>query len=508
LRIPAQKVAAVMAIAGAVGYAAMAGFAIPTQRACVMVVVVMLSILWQRQFQPFRVLCLALLAVLVIDPLAVLDGGFWLSFAAVAVLLYGMVGRLAPKGLWWQWGRAQWLVFVGLAPLLLWFFQTLALTGPLANIIAIPWVSFLTVPLSLVGAVLFPVLPAAAAMFIQLADLSLQGLWPVLEWCAAVESPQWLAIKPPLWTLLPAAVGILWFLAPRGLPARWVGVVWLAPIFLVTNGNIEPGEAEFTLLDVGQGLAAVIKTQHHVLVYDSGPRFNSGFDTGRAVVLPYLRSAGIQHIDRLVITHGDNDHIGGAQSLLAAMPVEQIDTSVIKKFSPGQARRCVSGTQWQWDGVKFEFLSPDAEDFAREQVENNLSCVLRVQTPSAKVLLTGDIEKSVERELVLEAEKHSIAADILLIPHHGSKTSSSQPFIDRVSPTFALAAVGYRNRYGFPKQQVVERYLQKNVTVLDTAENGAIRFLLHRDQGVVLKQLYRHADRRYWHSDLSEWYSF
>ena len=508
LRIPAQKAAAILAILCAIVYAAMAGFAIPTQRALAMVVVVMICVMLQRKIQPMRVLSLALLVVLVIDPLAVLAGGFWLSFAAVGVLLYGMAGRLAPKGLWWQWGRAQWLVFVGLAPLLLWFFQTVSLVAPIANIIAIPWVSFLTVPFSLSGALLFPVMPSVAEALLNLADLSLQGLWPLLDGFAAVEMPPWLAIKPQFWTLIPAAVGILWILAPRGLPARWVGIVWLAPLFFFTRGDIEEGAAEFTLLDVGQGLAAVIKTHQHVLVYDSGPRFQSGFDTGRAVVVPYLRSSGIQRVDRFVVSHGDNDHIGGAQSVLAALPVTQVLTSVVKEFAAGQAIPCVSGTQWHWDGVKFQVLSPDEDDYARERLENNLSCVLMVETPSAKVLLTGDIEKSVERELVLEADQYSIAADILVIPHHGSKTSSSVPFIDRVSPSYALAPVGYKNRFGFPKNQVVERYLQKDISVLDTAENGAMRFMLHRNEGVELIELYRQSSRRYWHTDLSKWYSF
>jgi competence protein ComEC len=352
------------------------------------------------------------------------------------------------------------------------------------------------------------VLPSVAASLLSLADLSLRGLWPLLGWLATVEPPQWLAIKPQLWTVIPACVGILWFLAPRGMPARWVGIVWLAPMLLITQENIEEGAAEFTLLDVGQGLAAVIKTRQHVLVYDSGPRFNSGFDTGRAVVVPYLRSSGIQRIDRFVVSHGDNDHIGGARSVLAAMPVAQVFTSVVKEFAPNQAQPCISGTKWQWDGVKFKFLSPDEDDFARERLENNLSCVLMVETPSAKVLLTGDIEKSVERELVLEADQYSIAADILVMPHHGSKTSSSVPFIDRVSPSYALAPVGYKNRFGFPKRQVVERYLQKNIAVFDTAENGAMRFVLHRHDGVEQKEMYRQSARRYWHTDLSKWYSF
>jgi competence protein ComEC len=418
-----------------------------------------------------------------------------------------MAGRVAPKGLWWKWGQAQWLVFVGLAPLLLWFFQSMSLMSPIANIVAIPWVSFLTVPLSLLGAVLFPVFPSAASWLLNLADLSLQGLWPVLAWLGAVQPPQWLTIMPQWWTLIPAGIGIMWCLAPRGMPARWVGVVWLLPMFLISESGIDEGEAEFTLLDVGQGLAAVIRTQQHVLVYDSGPRFSSGFDTGQAVVVPYLRSQGIQSIDRFVVSHGDIDHIGGAQSVLAALPVAQVFTSVVKEFAPSEAQPCSSGIHWQWDGVKFQFLSPDVDDFANERLGNNLSCVLMVETPSAKVLLTGDIEKSVERELVMEADQNSIAADILVMPHHGSKTSSSVPFIDRVSPQFALAAVGYKNRFGFPKKQVVERYLQKKIAVLDTASNGAMRFLLHRNDGVELKERYRQSARRYWHSDLSNWYS-
>ena len=508
LRIPAQKAAAIAAILSALSYAALAGFAIPTQRALAMVVVVMVSLMLQRKTQPKQVLSVALFAVLVVDPFAVLASGFWLSFAAVAILLYGMAGRLKPKGVWWQWGRAQWLVFLGLAPLLLWFFQNLAVVAPVANIVAIPWVSFLTVPLSLLGAVLLSILPAAGSFFLQLADLSLQGLWPLLHWLSSTGQPSWLAINPLFWTLLPAIIGILWSLAPKGLPARWVGLVWLLPMFLVKVGEIKTGEAEFTLLDVGQGLAAVIKTHQHVLVYDSGPRFNSGFDTGSAVIIPYLRHFGVKKIDRFVISHGDNDHIGGAASVLEAIPVGQVYTSVVKEFTPGLAQPCISGMTWEWDGVRFQFLSPDEDDYSRERIENNLSCVLIVRTPSGSVLLTGDIEKGVEQELVGEADQNNISADILVMPHHGSKTSSTKAFIERVAPKYALAAVGYKNRFGFPKKTVVDRYLQINADVLDTAQYGAISFILHRSEGVALKEGYRQAARHYWHSDLTKWYSF
>ena len=508
LRIPAQKVAAITAILFAFGYAALAGFAIPTQRALAMVVVVMLSIWLQRKVPPSHVLSVALLVVLLIDPFAVLSSGFWLSFAAVSILLYGMAGRLAPKGLWWRWGRAQWLVFLGLAPLLLWFFQNVAWVAPFANIVAIPWVSFLTVPLSLLGAVLLPLSSAAGADVLYLADLSLQGLWPFLNWLASAEHPAWLAIKPPLWTIIPAVIGIVWSLAPQGVPARWVGMIWLLPMFVIKVEAIPNGDAQFTLLDVGQGLAAVIKTHQHVLVYDSGPRFSTGFDTGNAVVVPYLRYLGVQKIDRFVISHGDNDHIGGAASILEALPVDQLYTSVVNEFTPGLAQSCVSGQQWQWDGVKFQFLSPKPDDYGRETIENNLSCVLLVETPSSKVLLAGDIERGAEHKLVAGAEKSDISADILVMPHHGSKTSSTMPFIQRVAPKYALAAVGYKNRFGFPKPEVVERYLQNHATVMDTAQYGAISFLLHRDHGVELEEEYRLAARHYWNTDLGKWYSF
>jgi len=508
LRMPAQKIGAVTAILLAWGYAALAGFAIPTQRALVMVVVLMASVILQRKIQPSRLLSVALIAVLIVDPFAVLSSGFWLSFAAVAALIYGMAGRLSPKGIWWRWGRAQWLVFLALSPFLLWFFQNIAWVAPFANIVAIPWVSFLTVPLSLLGAVFFPVWPTAAAWLLHLADLSLQGLWPVLHWLADVGQPTELAVKPPLWTLLPALIGILWMLAPRGIPARWVGIVWLLPMFFTKANVIQNGDAEFTLLDVGQGLAAIIKTRQHVLVYDSGPRYSSGFDTGNAVIIPYLRYFGVQKIDRFVISHGDSDHIGGAASVLAALPVDELDTSVVKEFAPGLAQPCLSGEKWQWDGVDFQFLSPDEKDYSTERIENNLSCVLKVQTPTSKLLLPGDIEKEVERELVTEAEQNDISADILVMPHHGSKTSSTAAFVKRVAPKYALAAVGYKNRFGFPKTEVVERYLQNRATILDTAQYGAISFILHRDTGVELEEEYRLSARHYWNTDLTKWYSF
>ncbi|WP_455205798.1 ComEC/Rec2 family competence protein, partial [Kaarinaea lacus] len=344
--------------------------------------------------------------------------------------------------------------------------------------------------------------------------LSLQLLWPLLSWIAALPQPQWLHHAPTLWALIPAGIGIAWLLAPRGLPARWLGVIWLLPLFLLPKKSIDPGAAEFTLLDVGQGLAAVIQTDSHVLVYDTGPRFPSGFNTGDAVIVPFLRQKGINKVDVLVVSHGDNDHIGGAMSLLEAIPVDRIYSSVVDKFSPGSTDFCNKDIFWEWEEVNFRFIHPMNDYFLNTAPDsgkrNDLSCVLKVDTNASSVLLAGDIEKNVEKKLINgNAEnKLELESDIILAPHHGSRTSSTARFILEVKPKYALFAVGYKNRYGFPKSDVVERYLQNNARVLDTAQHGAISFTLHRDADPELTELYRVSAKRYWHSDFSKWYGF
>ena len=509
LRFPAPKAAAVIALAGAVCYAALAGFSVPVQRALIMVMVVMIGILWQRNRQLSHTLAVALLLVLLYDPLAVMEAGFWLSFGTVAMILFAMSNRLATNrltaggGLWWQWGRLHWLIAIGLAPVMLMMFQQVSLISPLANFIAVPWMNVLSVPLTLLGTLTVLIVPPLGDVFLSLAEYSVAALWFVLQWMSGIELAQWTQHTPPWWALFPALVGVALLLAPKGLPVRWLGGVWLLPMFFTPIPQPAAGEVWFTLLDVGQGLSAVARTRNHTLVFDSGARFSESFDTGEAVVTPFLRSVGVTRLDTLVISHGDNDHIGGAPSILQEMGVQRVLSGVphhaLLSMSQPPAEQCVSGQAWQWDGVEFLMLNPAAESISdTNHHENNSSCVLRITTAAGSILLPADIEKGAERHL-FDTQPDALPARILVAPHHGSKTSSTQDFVDAVRPEYVLFPAGYRNRYGHPKAEVMARYQALNAQMFDSAQHGAITFKLG-PKGLTKPDTYRQSGRKYWHA--------
>ncbi len=498
LRWPAPKAGALAALLAAGLYAALAGFAVPTQRALVMVAVVMLALMAQRQTRPSTLLALALLVVLAIDPLAVLSPGFWLSFAAVAAILLGVSGRVGTTRGWRGWGRVQWVVTLGLLPLLILLFQRASLVAPLANLLAVPWVSLLTVPLTLLGSLLWLLLPPLGEGLLTLAAWSLSALWWPLAWLGGWPLAQWTSSAPPAWAVASALVGAALLILPRGFPARWLGWLWLLPLLAIRPAMLPAGEAEFTLLDVGQGLAAVVRTRHHALVFDTGPRFPSGFNTGEAVIAPFLRQQGVAGLDLLIVSHGDNDHIGGALGLAREWPPARVLSSVPQRLTALGAEACRGGERWRWDGVDFELLHPPADDAGKGRRGNNRSCVLRVSAGGGRVLIPGDIEGPAERQL-LARHAEALAAGVLVVPHHGSRTSSSEAFIDAVAPRFALFPVGYRNRYGFPKADVVNRYRERGIRLLDSASHGAIRFRLGGEGGLRLVDTWRQSARRYWH---------
>ncbi len=492
LRLPAPKAAALAALLTGIFYAALAGFSIPTQRAMLMLSLVLGAILWQRPLIPWRALFLAFWLVLLWQPMAVLSAGFWLSFTAVAVILFGMSGRLRMTGLWWKWGRVQWLVAIGLMPLLLLFFQQGSLSAPLANLIAVPLVGFLVVPLTLLGTAMLPFWERGGEVLVQWAATVVQWSWPALEGLTR-HTPQ-LSHLAPAWTLLPGFIGVIWLLMPRGWPLRSLGVALLLPAFLVRSATPPSGTAEFTLLDVGQGLAAVVQTHRHTLVFDTGPRYPSGFDTGKAVLLPFLRKQGVEQVDLLVVSHGDNDHIGGARSLTEGLAVSKLVTSVPQKISWTGTEPCRSGESWWWDGVHFAMLHPPRQ--TRLARGNDDSCVLKVTAGGESVLLTGDIEAPAERELL--ASGIDLSAQVLVAPHHGSKTSSTEAFIAAVGPRWVLYPVGYRNRYGFPRPLIKGRYRRAGVQELASYQTGAISLTL--GGGRLEPQAWRETARRYWHS--------
>lgn len=496
LRWPAPKAGAAAGLGAALLYAALAGFSIPTQRTVIMVLVVMLAMMAGRASRGGQVLAAALLAVLVWDPLAVLEPGFWLSFAAVAVIFFGMGRRRAPHGMWWKWGRAQLLVGLGLAPLLLILFQRLSIVAPVANLVAVPWVTLVVVPLTLAGTLLILPWPWAGAWVLKGAALAMAGLWPLLSFLGHTPVAQWLQAAPPAWSYAPALLGTIWLLAPSGMPARWLGMVLLAPMVLVNPAHPAAGEARFTLLDVGQGLSAVVQTARHTLVFDTGPATEGGFDAGSAVVVPFLRHVGLGRVDTLIVSHGDMDHRGGAPAVLAQAAVARVLTSVPHKIDwrEGRPETCEAGQHWTWDGVDFELLYPLHDQPYRG---NDASCVLRVRAGGHSVLLPGDIERRSEA-LLVEGDAQQLPADIVVAPHHGSATSSTAAFLAAIHPAYVLFAVGYRNRYGFPRAEVVRRYAEAGVQRLDSAREGAITFRL--GAAPLEPHSYRREARRYWNA--------
>lgn len=490
--IAAPRVAAIWAIAVAFLYAALAGFAIPTQRALLMLLIAFGATVLQRPVRPLQLLSFALLMVLLLDPFASLSVGFWLSFAAVALIFMGInkgeQSRLA------RYGKLQWLLFLGLAPLLILFFGRVSLVSPVANLIAVPWVSLWVVPLTLLSVVMLALSNTLAGMMLYLASSGMAGLTLFLGWLESVAEP--LSIIPTSdWLLIPAAAGLGLILFYKGWQ-RSLGIVGLLPLVLISPPQLAEGEARFVLLDVGQGLAAVVETREHTLVFDTGARYRSGFNFGEAVILPYLRSRDLAHIDTLIVSHGDNDHVGGARSLYEQVEIRNVLTSVPEMLPWAERKSCVAGEKWLWNGVKFELLYPESLELPLS--ENDLSCVLKVSAQGQSLLLTGDIEEGAE-QFIAEKYGAQLHADILVAPHHGSKTSSSQAFVDLVAPEWVIYPVGYRNRYHFPHQSVTNRYRLLGAKALNSFSEGAISFTLC-EKCSLIPQRFRQQERRYWHN--------
>lgn len=495
-RWPASHAAAWAGLMAALGYAALAGFSIPTQRAFLMLLVLLGAVLLRRPLTTGRGLALALVVVLLFDPSAVLAQGFWLSFAAVGVILLSL-NRVASKpSRAGQWLWLQLTIAIGLAPLLLFFYQQLPLAAPLVNLIAIPVFGFLIVPLALLAVM-------ALALSTDLADL----LFRAAGWLAdqAFWALQLVANEPGLTLRLPgpaigvlllALAGVLLVLLPRGMPGRAMGLVLCLPLFVGKDNRPLPGDFRFTMLDVGQGTSAVVETHGHLLVYDTGPGFRSGFNTGSAVVAPFLHQAGWQGMDILILSHGDKDHAGGARGLLDQISAERILSGEPGRLAGIQSEACHAGQQWHWDGVKFEILHPRAgADFNG----NDASCVLQIGNAAGRVLLTGDIEASVEAMLLPVLAGQSV--DVLSVPHHGSRTSSSQAFVEASGAAEVVVSAGWRNRYGFPLPDIAERWRLSGARLWNTADSGALSYEFRADGTHTDPTRFRRQRRRYWQTD-------
>lgn len=489
LQMPAQHAASFAALVMAFIYSAMAGFSIPTQRACLMFSLFLMVVLLRRYSNAWHTWSLALIGVLLLNPLSVLSESFWLSFGSVALIIYGMKGRLAPKGFWWKHGRIQWVIAIGLIPLSLWLFKQFSIISLIANSIAIPWVGFLILPFIFLGCFILLFSPSLGGSCLWIADKSLQFLWNILTYLSELSWSSWYQSIPSVWVLMAACVGIIILLIPKGFPGRWFGLCWFMPLYFYQYETPKLGEVRLTLLDVGQGLASVIETKNHVLVFDTGAKFNDNFDMGENVVLPFLRYQGIKKIDRLVISHGDNDHSGGANAILQQLSVAMIKTSVPQRFS--HSSYCLRGDAWEWDSVKFEFIYPVYEYLG---LGNDSSCVLKITAANQSILLTGDIENIAENYLI-RTSADSLKSTVIIAPHHGSKTSGLDNFIEAVHPQIVLFATGYLNQYHFPHASVVTKYHALSAKLFNTKDTGAIQLTL---PGKLEPALYRAQQKRYW----------
>ena len=503
LALAAPRAAAIGAFLAAWAYAALAGFSVSTQRALIMAAVVFAVLVLERTPRHWHALILALTGVLLLDPRSVLSFGFWLSFAAVAVLLFNLGQRLPRHDLWSRWGQAQWAVALGLLPLLLLLFGQASAIAPAVNLVAEPLFTLVLFPLVLSTALL-SLIPGLTLPLVLTGHL-LDGCLAVMTWIAAFP---WATVALPLgppWVWPFAFMGVMLLLAPRGLSGRWLGLVMLLPLVLVRPPVPGPGEVWFTLLDVGQGLSAVLRTREGTLVYDTGPGFDSGFNTGTTVIVPFLASAGVSRVDILMLSHADRDHAGGAAGLMGRMPVGRVLSGEPAALSLAGAAPCRAGDRWVWSGVHFTILHPDP--VAGETVEpagNDASCVLRVETGGRAILLTGDLGRRSESDLVgrFGAELRS---DVLVAGHHGSLTSTGDTLLDAVAPQWVLFAAGYANHFGFPAPVVQERVVARRIAVLNTGLTGAIEWRLGADGSMQGPWTWRSQASRLWthHPDMS-----
>ena len=493
LLLPVRTAGAVIGVVFALFYALLAGFSIPTQRALLMVVVALAFLISRQYFSAGRILALAMIVVLIVNPLAVMSVGFFLSFSAVAIILWILSRHVGEQ----RFGllRLQGYLSLLMIPIGFVFFGEGSLISPVANIIAIPWVSLVVVPFSFLAVLLSYVNDSLASLVFEFVSFHLDGLFTLLDYLSAIPKASiGKQALPLVLSVLLVALAFL-LLMPAGVAWRYSAVIAMFPlVFYQSPKPSDPGEFWLSVLDVGQGLAVVIQAGDKTLVYDAGDRPNENFDLGAMVVLPYLKQQSITKIDALVVSHDDRDHSGGAAALFDALAIDQLYSNRVDALEKHSATVCQRGMFWTWEGVEFEFLHPAA---TTQGNDNNHSCVLRVSNQNHTALLTGDILKKAEKELI-RAQGEKLDADILLMPHHGSNSSSTAAFIAAVSPEWAIASAGYRSRFKHPHTRVLKRYSDQGVGLLNTAEDGGIQFHLVQTNYDRVPIRYRLKNRRFW----------
>ena len=465
------------------GYALLSGFQLPAQRAIIMLSVTILLLLCGRWYSWTLMFSAALAAVLLRDPLAAFSPGFWLSFGAVGLLLMTFSGRIAPHqrlaAFIYRWGYPQWVLMLGLAPLLLFFWHRIPLWSLPLNLLLVPWVGLVILPWLLAGSGLLWFSNTLGTLWLRGGDALLSTVTTLLNYADGFAPLQWVGAAPGWWAGGCAALALLWIFAPLPLCYKWPSLLLLLPLWFPRMAlPPAPGQARITVLDVGQGLAVHVQTHRHHLLYDSGRRSRGGFDIGSIVIEPYLLGQGIQRVDTMLLSHQDNDHAGGAPYLLKQIRFDRLLANFTlpqPQWQQTQHASCLQGQDWNWDGVEFRVLHP--AQLAGIEEENARSCVLQIIVGKQRVLLSGDIDTEIEAQLQ-QSWGTTLASGLLVAPHHGSRSSSSKAFIAAVQPQMVVFSSGYKNRYGHPHPQVVKRYLAAGAEVHHTAEQGAARYLV------------------------------
>jgi len=503
LRLPARKAAAVAGMIAALLYAALAGFSIPTQRTLYMLMTVTVMLWLDRPINMPKMLAIALLVVVVMDPWAVNAAGFWLSFGAVAVIAYAMGGRIGRPHWLMEAVKVQWVVTLGLLPLLVAMFGQFSLISPIANAFAIPVISFLVVPAAILGSLL-PI-----DLSLQLSHAILSVTMAGLNWLSAMPLATWQQAAPSIWTLLLAMFGVIWWLLPRGVPMRWLGTVCMLPLFSPHANGLHAGDLRVTVLDVGQGLSVFVQTAQHTMLYDAGTRYDAQSDAGMRIVIPFLRAEGVGKLSGVALSHDDLDHSGGVASVVGQVPTAWLLSSLSPQASllqqppfdtwPQQKKiTCHAGQHWQWDQVRFEVLYPNIEQLQNITLkDNDKSCVIKITSRYGAVLLTGDIERGAESALI-ESAAERLNSDVLIVPHHGSKTSSTPAFIEAVGAQHVVMTNGYLNRFGHPKPVIEQRYLNHDAHIYRSDHDGAVQFAFQANQPMTVTP-WRKVFPRYWH---------
>lgn len=472
-------------------YSILAGWSVPTQRTLAMLCIAFAARAMRREVGIGWIMGAALCAILLIDPLAPLATGAWLSFGAVGVILLATADRRGREGAVGSFARVQLAVTLGLLPVVAAAFGSISVVSPIANALAVPLFTLIIVPLVLAGAFLAAMWLPAGTVLLMCASSLLRLVWSALEWFAAWPLALWHLPQIPVAVHAAMLSGALLLVLPGIFPTRIAATLLCLPALLWRPESLRHGEFGLTLLDVGQGLAAVVRTRSRVLVFDTGPAFRSGRDTGELVVLPYLRSQGIRSVDALVVSHGDLDHQGGMESIAQGLLVRRVLVGPSVAAGSRRVDICIRGHRWTWDGVTFEVLHPAAGTFEND---NDSSCVLRIAGPGGSALLTGDIQLEAEAAIVSAGLAQT---DIVVAPHHGSRTSSTPALVEATDPSWVLFAAGYRNRWGFPRPDVVERWRESGAQTLATPQSGAISLVVSA-AGVATAGEFRKDHPRYW----------